>query len=236
MLRQHFLYVIAIAALMASWPASAAEPQQNWALLSGGDSLDAWTKVGGEATYTIKDGVITGTTGEGKNTFLTKGPFNNFVLEFDVKCDPGLNSGVQIRSHLYAEDTPQESKPKRIREKGEMYGYQCEIRADINGDNGCAGNFWDEGRRTKWLDETVNAAEKQKAYKPGQWNQFRIVAQGDRIRSYINGVTIADFTDDRDAEGIIGLQVHSIKKGSGPYQVSWKKVRIRQLADGESVD
>ena len=57
------------------------------------DSLDGWTKVGGGATYTVSEGVITGRTGEGKNTFLTRGPYSNFILEFDVKCDPELNSG-----------------------------------------------------------------------------------------------------------------------------------------------
>ncbi len=101
---------------------------------------------------------------------------------------------------------------------------------DTNGENGCAGNFWDEGRRTKWLDTTVKAAEAQKAYKPGEWNQFRIIAQGNKISSWINGVPIAEFTDDRDTEGFIGLQVHSIKKNSGPYEVAWRNIRIKDLA------
>ena len=228
----HTFCVLSSLCLMAVSSATAGE----WQALSQGDELDGWTKVGGDATYAIKDGVITGKTGPGKNTFLTQGPFADFVLEFEVKCDPGLNSGVQIRSHLYEKETPQESNPKRKREKGEMYGYQCEIRADVNGDNGCAGNFWDEGRRTMWLDSSVDAEEKQQAYKPGQWNQFRIIAQGNRIRSLINGTPIADFTDDRDASGIIGLQVHSIRKDKGPYQVSWKNIRIRELSEGESVE
>ena len=64
-----------------------------------------------------------------------------------------------------------------MREKGEVYGYQCEIREATNGENGCSGNFWDEGRRTRWLDMTVNAEEKQAVYKPGEWNRFRIVAR-----------------------------------------------------------
>ena len=200
----------------------------DWVSLISGNSLDGWTQVGGDAEYSIADGVITGKTGPGKNAFLTKGPYGDFELEFEVKCDPGLNSGVQIRSHLYPKPTPQESKPDRIREKGEMYGYQCEIRGTANGPNGCTGNFWDEGRRTKWLDETVNAEDKQEAYKPGEWNRIRIIAKGNRIQSFDNDVPVADFTDDRDSEGLIGLQVHSIKKGSGPYQVSWRNVRIRE--------
>ena len=204
-------------------------PAADWVTLSSGDSLEGWTKIGGEASYEIADGVITGKTGPGKNTFLTRGPYKDFELEFEVKCDPKLNSGVQIRSHQYPKPTPQESKPSRIREQGEMYGYQCEIRGEANGPNGCSGNFWDEGRRTKWLDESVDADEKQAVYKPGQWNRFRIIAKGNRIQSFINDVPIADFTDDRDAEGIIGLQVHSIKKDTGPFEVSWRNVRIREL-------
>jgi len=211
-----------------------AAPAGDWVSLIQGDSLDDWQKIGGQASYELANGVITGTTGPGKNTFLTKGPYADFVLEFEVKCDPALNSGVQIRSHRYPRETPQESNPKRMREKGEMYGYQCEIRGEANGPHGCSGNFWDEGRRTKWLDESVNAAEKQSLYRPGRWNQFRIVAQGNRIQSFVNGSPVADFTDDRDADGIIGLQVHSIRPGSGPYQVSWRNLRLKELAPGET--
>ena len=207
----------------------------DWLELSQGSKLSDWKKVGGGATYVIEDGVITGTTGPGKNTFLTRGPYSDFILEFEVRCDAELNSGVQIRSHQYAKETPQESKPGRIREKGEVYGYQCEITSKTNRENGCAGNFWDEGRRTRWLDTTVNASEKQAVYKAGEWNRFRVVAQGNRIRSTVNGVPVADFKDDRDDSGFIGLQVHSIKPGTGPYSVSWRNVRIRKLSDGEQV-
>ncbi len=208
---------------------------EDWIQLSEGDSLAEWTKVGGGATYAIKDGIITGKTGPGKNTFLTRGPYSDFELEFDVRCDPELNSGVQVRSHTYEKETPQESKPDRMREQGEVYGYQCEITQKTNGENGCSGNFWDEGRRTRWLDTKVNAEAKQAIYKPGQWNHFRIVAQGNRIRSFVNGTPVADFTDDRDASGFIGLQVHQIKAGAGPFSVSWKNVRIRELTSDEKV-
>ncbi|MEM6692269.1 MAG: DUF1080 domain-containing protein, partial [Planctomycetota bacterium] len=96
---------------------------------------------------------------------------------------------------------------------------------------GCAGNVWDEGRRTKWMDATVNASQAQEAYKPEEWNQFRVVAKGDHIQTFVNGQKVADFHDDRDASGVIGLQVHSIKKGTGPYKVSWKDIRIRVFKD-----
>ena len=195
--------------------------------LFDGKSLDGWVVKGGTATYRVEKKAIVGTTVEGsKNTFLsTPRDYANFELTFEVKCDPELNSGVQIRSHVYKEDTPQESKPDRIREKGEVYGYQCEISS-----NGNAGKFWDEGRRTMWLDDAADDLGNDHPYKPGKWNRYRVLAEGDRVRCWINGVARGDFTDDRDATGFIGLQVHSIKKGTGPFEVRWRKIRLRELS------
>lgn len=202
---------------------------QEWTNLINGDSLKDWKKVGGGASYRLENGIITGKTGPGKNTFLTRGPYGDFELEFEVRCDAELNSGVQIRSQTYSKPTPQESKPNRIRDAGEVYGYQCEITSKTNGENGCAGNFWDEGRRTRWLDTDVKAAEKQSLYKAGEWNHYRIIAKGDHIVSFVNGEPVADFHDDRDQTGFIGLQVHAIKKGLGPFEVSWRNIRIREF-------
>ena len=47
---------------------------------------------------------------------------------------------------------------------------------------------------------------------------------------------VADYRDDRDASGFIGLQVHSIKKGTGPYGVAWKNIRIREIDKDEKID
>ena len=200
--------------------------------LFDGKTLDGWEVRGGNATYKVEDGTIVGTTSSkgGPNTFLCRGPYDNFVLEFEVLCDTPLNSGVQIRSHVYEKDTPQESLPTRIRKAGEIYGYQCEI---ADGALGVAGNFWDEGRRTKWLDDFAAKPEARTAFKNGAWNQYRIVAQGRRIRSWVNGIACADFEDDKDASGFIGLQVHTIKAGTGPYQVRWRNIRIRTLKPGD---
>ena len=150
-----------------------------------------------------------------------------------MKCNPNLNSGIQIRSHVYEKDTPQASRRSLIREAGEVYGYQCEIAYQSKG---TSGNFWDEARRTRWLDDFSDKPEARKALQDGQWNHYRIVAQGDHLRSWLNGVPCADFHDKTDASGFIGLQVHSIKKGTGPYQVRWRNLRIRQLEPGEKVD
>jgi hypothetical protein len=191
--------------------------------LFDGKTLDGWTVRGGFATYKAEDGTIVGTTAEGSpNSFLCRGPFSDFVLEFDVLCDKELNSGVQIRSHVY----------ENGRRKGVVYGYQCEIApADIPN----CGNFYDEGRRGKWWDDFSSKPEARSAFKDSEWNHYRIVAQGDHIQSWVNGIPCADFHDKTDASGFIGLQVHGIKQGTGPYQVRWKNFRIKGLKAGEQV-
>src|SRR6478672_2507737 len=220
------------ASVLAAIPIVGFAEDGSWVSLFDSKTLDGWTVKGGRATYKVEDGMIVGTTVErSPNTFLCRGPYSDFVLEFDVLCDKPLNSGVQIRSHTYEQDTAQ-AKNGKIRPKGDVYGYQCEITKQ---EEGVAGNFWDEARRTKWLDDFTNKPEAAKAYKNDEWNHYRIAAQGDHIRSWVNGVACADFHDNLDASGFIGLQVHGIKAGTGPCNVRWKNIRIRELKPGEKV-
>ena len=220
-------------ALTLILPLAAARAEEMKPIFDG-KTLAGWAPKGGTAEYRVEDGCIVGKTVEGSpNTFLcTTRDYSDFVLEFEVKCDPELNSGCQIRSHVHEKDWADPENPKRVRKAGTVYGYQCEIMK--TGAN--AGNFWDEARRAKWLDDFSKKPEAQKAFKDNEWNRYRIVAQGDRIRSWVNGIPAADFCDKTDASGFIGLQVHGIKKGTGPFQVRWKNVRIRELKAGEKVD
>ncbi len=216
-------------------PLFASDKPATSALLFDGKTLSGWTVKGGAGTYRVEENTIVGRTVEGsKNTFLsTTRDYADFEFECEVRCDVELNSGIQIRSHVYAKPTPQASDPKKIREAGEVYGYQCEI---ADGAKGVGGNFWDEGRWTKWHDDLTKRPGAATAFKNGEWNRYRIVAQGDRIRSWVNGVPCADFRDALDATGFIGLQVHSIAKGKGPYEVRWKNLKIRELKAGEVVN
>lgn len=197
--------------------------------LFDGKTLDGWQVRGGTAAYQVENGTIVGRTAEGSpNSFLsTTEDYGDFELVVDVRCDPSLNSGIQIRSHVYEKDTPQASRTDRIRKAGEVYGYQCET---ASAERGTSGNFWDEARRTKWLDDFDSKTDAKGAFREGEWNRYRIVAQGDRIRSWVNGIPCADFQDSTDAAGFIGLQVHSIQRDTGPYEVRWRNVMIRSLS------
>lgn len=194
-----------------------------WVDLFDGKSLDGWVQRGGEAKYTVENGSIVGTTvPKTPNSFLcTEKNYADFILELEFKVHPQLNSGVQIRSHQFAEGDQQPVDGKTI-PAGRVYGYQVEIDPS---DRAYSAGIYDEGRRG-WLDDHVDNDAARFAFRQGEWNHLRIEAIGDRIKTFINGVAAADLTDDMTAEGFIGLQVHGVGDREEAMQVSWRKIRI----------
>ena len=196
--------------------------------LFDGKSLKGWTQCNGTAKYTVEDGVILGTTVEGSpNSFLcTDKEYADFILEFETRTDPALNSGVQIRSHRYpAETVVRTNNGKETVERkqpaGRVYGYQVEI---ANEQSGSSGGIYDEARRG-WLENTASKPACAAAFKDSQWNSYRISAIGNVIRTWVNGAECANVVDSEDRSGFIALQVHSFK-GEKPAQVRWRNIRI----------
>ena len=74
--------------------------EEGWVALFDGRTLHGWVQRNGTAEYLVEDGAIVGRTSEGSpNSFLTtEQTYGDFELEFEVKVDDALNSGVQIRS------------------------------------------------------------------------------------------------------------------------------------------
>ncbi len=210
---------LVLLSLMAWYPARAGA-DDGWVSLFDGKTLDGWVQKNGTATYRVEDHAIVGRTTEGSpNSFLcTKQEYGDFELEFDVKVDNRLNSGVQIRS---------KTKPKT----GRVYGPQVEIEA--SGPHGAeSGYVYGEATGRGWLTPKERL-KPHKHFKDGRWNHYRIVAKGARIRTWINGHPIEDLTDEAiyrtHPRGFIGLQVHAVPKGAGPYEVRWRNIRIKVL-------
>lgn len=207
-----------------------------WVSLFDGESLKGWKhSTVGTATYTVADGAIRGETVDGSpNSFLlSEGQYGDFELEFEVKVHDSLNSGVQIRSREKSEaDLAASGKNgKPATDLNRFFGPQVEIEASP----GQAGYIYGEATGLGWLSpEPQQKPEAAHSHlKNGEWNHFRIVAKGARIQTFINGKAVADLTHEgiyqSHPKGHIGLQVHGIKAGTGPYDVSWRKIRIRPL-------
>lgn len=202
-----------------------ADDQDGFVSLFDGKTLENWMPIGlGKAEYRVKDGAIYGVTKKGSpNTFLaSKKQYGDFELQFDVKVHDKLNSGVQIRSRP---KTEADGKPV-----GRIFGPQVEIEASP----GQAGYVYGEATGRGWL--SAKPRDKNHSHnhiKNGEWNTYRIVAKGPRIQTWINGQMVEDLADEEiyktHPKGHLGLQVHGIGKQAGPYDVSWKNIRIKEL-------
>ncbi|MGN6544098.1 MAG: family 16 glycoside hydrolase, partial [Aureliella sp.] len=187
----------------------------DWKPLFDGKDLKGWTQKNGTATYRVEENSVLGRTNEGSpNSFLcTDKDYSDFELTFEVKVDDALNSGVQIRSR----STPEFNN-------GRVHGPQVEIET-----GGTAGYVYSEGTGRGWISKEQKPTD---AFKKGEWNRYLVRAVGPRIQTWINGRKIEDLSDQESfRSGFIALQVHGIAKGTGPYEVRWRDIKIRNLAD-----
>jgi hypothetical protein len=207
-------FMLAVSFLGVVCPLRASKSVE-WKALFDGKTLVGWKQLGGKALYKAEDSVIVGTSVLGTpNSFLcTEKNYGDFILEFEVKVAPSLNSGVQVRSHSLKDY-----------KKGRVHGYQVEIDPSKRA---FSGGIYDEARRG-WLNDLKDNEPARKAFKNGQWNHYRIVAIGDSIKTWVNGVPAADLVDSMTLAGFIGLQVHSTKSKE-PLTVSWRNLRIKDL-------
>ena len=190
-------------------------PSDGFEPLFNGKDLTGFKQLNGKAPYTVVDGMLVGTSVGGQpNSFMaTEKTYGDFILEFDVLCDPLLNSGVQFRSESY-----------EAYNKGRVHGYQCEIDPS---DRAWSGGIFDEARRG-WLAPLTDNPEGRAAYKREGWNHYRIEALGDNMRVWLNGVNTANLYDNQTPKGFIAFQVHSIgqNKEKDGKTIKWKNIRI----------
>ena len=197
--------------------------------LFDGKSLDGWKQHGGKAKYAIENGEIVGTSVPNtQNSFLcTEKEYGDFILELEFKVHPELNSGVQIRSQVFAEEKEIDVEGKKRKVPADrVHGYQVEIDPS---DRGFSGGVYDEARRGRFLADLADNEPARKAFKQGEWNKFRIECRGDSIKTWINEVPAVDFKDGVTAKGVIALQVHGVRDRADPLEVRWRNIKIQEL-------
>ncbi len=205
--------------LVSSLVFSFANAKDNFTAIFDGKTLDGWTQRNGTATYTVENGTIVGTTKKGSpNSFLCSNKlYDNFELIFEVKVHNNLNSGVQIRSQT--KEGP----------KGRVNGPQVEIEA--SGSKGAESGYIYGEAAGGWMTPG-DKRKPHKHFKDGEWNKYRILAEGARIQTWINGTQISDLVDEAKLKshpkGFIGLQVHGVGN-RGPFDVAWRNIKIREI-------
>ena len=178
-------------------------------LLFDGTTFNGWE--GNMDFFRIENGLIVAGRLNKKipnNEFLcTTSEYENFDLrlKFKVVGSPQANAGIQFRT-------------KRIPNHHEVIGFQADIGQKY------WGALYDESRRRKIL-AAPPAKDIPKIVKTGDWNTYRIIANGNKIQLILNGYKTVDYTekDTNIAEkGVIALQVHS-----GPAcEIYYKDINI----------
>ncbi len=194
----------------------------DWVSLFNGKDLNGWKVLNGQADYKVVKGEIVGTSKtQIPNAFLaTEKTFTNFILEYEMKMDEGLNSGVQFRSN--SSDSYN---------NGRVHGPQVECE-DTN--RGWAGGIYDEARKGWRYPLEYNPAAKS-AFVKGEWNKFKVVAYNNHIMTWVNGVAASNLIEEEIETGFIALQVHDIGNNTAleSKQIRWKNIRIKEIDEKE---
>jgi len=213
-------------------------------VLFNGTDLSGWD--GDPRLWSVRDGAIHGeTTAENVatgNTFLIwqGDEVADFDLRLSFRCNAANNSGIQYRSRRITDQT--------AKNKWVVRGYQHELRNETTLPN-VTGFIYDEGggadgrqRICQLGEQAVWPAEggkrviatlvDQEAFnglmKLDDWNEVVIRAEGNRIRHYLNGRLVLDFTDEHPkalAAGVIALQLHAGK----PMWAEFRDIRLKRL-------
>ncbi len=197
-------YAVALCTILAMLAVAA--PAKKAIKLFNGKNLDGWKVYGTEKWYVDNGELICESGPDRKYGYLLTDKFyKNFDLSLQFKQEANGNSGVFFRS------TVDGTKVK---------GWQVEV-APPNHDTG--GIYESYGRN--WLVQIPD--EKETILKPGEWNTLRIVANGDRVQTYLNGQEMVDLKDEKigAGEGGIALQIHD----GGGIKVRWRDIVLRPL-------
>ena len=168
--------------------------QDGWTTLFNGSTLDGWNPIG-DANWELADGAVQADSGSG--FLVTPESYGDFELTLQYWVDQPANSGIFIRC----------ADPQAVNDRNSYEVNIYDTRAD-------------QTYRTGGIVHL--AAPASVINSPGQWNTYEIVAQGPRLRVWLNGAEMVDVEDSQFADGPIALQY-------GTGVVKFRNVMIRGL-------
>ncbi len=172
--------------------------------LFNGRDLSGW-ETSGDAQWTVEDGLLVGTQGEGNapGDLFTTASYDDYDLTVTYRAEWPCNSGVWFRyqsaSQSYQADILEYPDPECY--AGSLY---------------CTGKFFLALNKDRSIVDREG------------WNTLRVRAEGDHVRTWINGYAVADVRDDTSATGRIGFQIHAGTQ-FGPMKIVIREVLLRKL-------
>lgn len=156
------------------------QQDEGWKLLFNGKNMDGWRTFKGREnnSWEVIDGTLhckPATAADKRSDMITVDQYADFELAFEWKIAPGDNSGVIYRA-TEAFDRPYLSGPEYqlIDDKGYPDSLTSTQLTGANYDMHAAPD-----------DKKINP--------PGEWNTSRIVANGNHVEHWLNGVKVVEY-------------------------------------------
>ena len=217
-----------------------------------GKSLQGWE--GDTAYWRVEEGALVGeitpSTLLKTNSFIVweGGSPADFELMAEFRITENGNSGIQYRSEKLTDipnalrgyqadiDGKNNYTGQNYEERGRTTlayrGEQVTVSTQPNPEK--EGSLREHVKNNAWTQRQVTGSlgsqdSLRALIKTNDWNICRIVARGNRLQHFINGVLMSDVTDNdtanRKMSGHLGVQVHV----GPPMKVEYRNIRLKQL-------
>ncbi|MEN8835962.1 MAG: DUF1080 domain-containing protein [Polaribacter sp.] len=225
---------------------------QDFKSIFNGENLEGWN---GDKTYwSVEDGILIGeVTPETilkRNSFIIyeKEQPANFELKLEYRISESGNSGVNYRSEKiknkpFALKGYQSDIDGKNKYTGQNYEEKKRTTLAYIGekviikempDSIPLSNIRKNVKRNCWQTRDIVASlgdkkELKATVKNNDWNTMHIIANGNHMQHFVNGVLMSDVIDldtqNRSEKGFIGVQVHV----GPPMKIEYKNIRLRHL-------
>lgn len=232
--------------------AYAQSSSEKWVSISDGKSLKDWE--GDSLYWSVENGNLVGTvrpeTLLKRNSFIIwrGGIVSHFGLKVEYRVSKDGNSGINYRSEEL-KDVPfalvgyqgdidgHEGKPytgMNYEERGRTIiarrGQKVELPPLPAGDP-LSKHIRDNQYLLSIVKDSLGTAKELSDVikAPGNWNEYHIIAKGNNLRHFINGVLVCDVTDNDPVNarlsGLLGVQVHV----GPPMKIEYRNFLLRRL-------
>lgn len=186
--KEGLAYLVEIAVVFSLvWPASAAEalneltPAEQaagWKLLFDGRTTNGWRGFSRPAFpdkgWVVEDGCLKHAAKGGGGDLITVGKYDEFDLKFEWRIAPGANSGVK---YFITE------------ERNTPIGHEYQLVDDLRHADGKRGAKW----QTACFYDCLPAATNKTLRPAGEFNQSRILVQGNHVEHWLNGTKTVEY-------------------------------------------
>jgi hypothetical protein len=217
-----------------------------------GKSLQGWE--GDTAYWRVEDGALVGeitpSTLLKTNSFIVwqGGSPADFELKAEFRVTENGNSGIQYRSEKLTDipnalrgyqadiDGKNNYTGQNYEERGRTTlayrGERVTVNTQPNPEK--EGSLREHVKNNAWTQREVTGSlgsqdSLRALIKNNDWNTCHIIARGNRLQHFINGVLMSDVTDNdtanRKMSGHLGVQVHV----GPPMKVEYRNIRLKQL-------